>query len=559
MRSTTVTHRSRDRQSRGVPKHIALCYRAGAMTEGVTLKSPGKPLNLADRFVDENIRAGRGNKTAIIVDHPERGVSKYTYREVAALAARYGRELRARGLGMEDRVFIVLEDGIEWVASFFGAQKIGCTCMFLNPTVNEEELAFYMEDSRARGVITRRDIARRLPSNRPYLRVVMEVDDEATQKSIAAQPDDLAPAPTLEEDFAIWLWSSGSTGAPKAAVHRAYDFVYNTDRYARHVLKMTDADVTLSVPKLFFGYATGSNLLFPFFFGGCAVLYPDKPAPDRLFDLIERHKATVLVNVPTMIAQMVSSYETKKRDVASLRCVTSAGEALPPELYRRWKNNVGAEILDGIGSAEMFHVFISARFGEVVPGSLGTLVEGYDAKIVDQDGRVCGPNEVGTLWVHGDSAAAFYWQRHEKSRDVLQGRWSVTGDQFVRDEKGLFWYRGRADDLLKVGGRWVSPQEIEDALTTHPAIAEAGAAPFVTGGLVKPMAFVILRPGFAASGALSKEITDHVLAKLERFKAPRFIEFVDRLPRGDRDKLARKELKAMAEAAAAKRTHAKED
>jgi benzoate-CoA ligase len=294
--------------------------------------------------------------------------------------------------------------------------------------------------------------------------------------------------------------------------------------------------------------------MFPFFFGGACVLFPDKPTPERLFAMVARHKPTMLINVPTMIAQMATDFEraATKPDISSLRLLTSAGEALPPELYRRWKDATGVEVLDGIGSAEMFHVFISARLGKVVPGSLGTIVPGYDAKIVDQDGRTCADGEVGTLWVHGDSAAAFYWQRHEKSRDVLQARWVVTGDQFVRDEKGLFWYRGRADDLMKVAGRWLSPQELEDALTTHEAVAEAGAAPFMSEGLVKPMAFVILRPGFAPSEELARSIQDFVAKKTAPYKAPRFVEFVQKLPRGDRDKLARKELKQMAEAAATK-------
>lgn len=518
---------------------------------------PGRRLNLADPFLRANLAAGRADALALVVDHPSRGVSRHTYSELVALANQYGHELAARGLGLEDRVFIILEDGLEWVAGFFGALSIGCTVMFLNPITPADELAFYLEDSRARGVITSAAVAARLPEARPFLRAVLVVDDAPTQAAIAERPTELELAPTLEEDFAIWLYSSGSTGAPKAAVHRAYDFVYNTERYAKDVLQMTAADVTVSVPKLFFGYATGSNLLFTFYFGGTAVLFPDKPTPERLLGLIERHRATISVNVPTMIAQMASAYEEAKAagkapDLSSLRLLTSAGEALPPELYRRWKEATGVEILDGIGSAEMFHVFISARLGEVVPGSLGTLVPGYGAKIVDQDGSLCGPGEVGTLWVRGDSAAAFYWQRHEKSRDVLRGRWVVTGDQFVQDERGHFFYRGRADDLMKVGGRWVAPQEIEDALTRHPAVAEAGVAPFSRDGLVKPMAFVILRAGHTPSPELAARLTSHVAEALEPFKAPRFVEFVSELPRGDRDKLARKELAAQAALAAAR-------
>lgn len=516
---------------------------------------PGQPLNLTDRFLLENLRARRGDKIAVIVDHPERGVSKHTYDEVAQKSAQVGHELVARGLGMEDRVFIVLEDGFEWVTAFFGAMQIGCTVMFLNPSVSPEEIAFYLEDSRAKGMITTKAIAATLPKARPYLRTVLEVDDAATIAQLAERPITLETAPTLEEDFAIWLYSSGSTGAPKAAVHRAYDFVYNTERYAKDVLKFSDKDVTLSVPKLFFGYATGTNLLFPFYFGGTAVLFPDKPTPERLFSLIEKHGATVLVNVPTMIAQMAAHWDgsNPKPKVSSLRVVTSAGEALPVDLYHRWKAGPGVEILDGIGSAEMFHVFISARFGEVVPGSLGTIVEGYEAKIIDGDGNECGPGDVGTLWVGGGSAAAFYWQRHEKSREVLRGGWVVTGDQFVRDRKGHFYYRGRADDLMKVAGRWVAPQEIENTLTQHDAVLEAGVAPFTAGGLVKPMAFVILKERMVGTEALEKQLSDHVAAALAPFKAPRFVEIVTELPRGDRDKLSRGLLKRMAAEAAKKR------
>lgn len=521
----------------------------------IALQSPAKPLNLATHFLERNLVEGRGEKIALIVDHPERGVTRYTYRQLSEEAARFGHELSARGIGLEDRVFLVLEDGLEWVAAFFGALKIGATVMFLNPQVSAEELTFYLADSRARGVVTTRAVAARLPHHRPHVKAVLVVDDEPTAAALRARPTKLEAAATTEEDFAIWLYSSGSTGAPKAAVHRAYDFVYNTDRYPKEVLAMSASDVTLSVPKLFFGYATGSNLLFTFNWGGTTVLFPDKPTPERLFQLAADHRATILVSVPTMIAQMAEHYEraTTKPDVRSLRVVTSAGEALPPELYQRWKKNVGVEILDGIGSAEMFHIFISARFGKVVPGSLGTLVEGYEAKIIDADGRLCGPGEAGTLWIGGGSAAAFYWQRHEKSREVLQGGWVVSSDQFARDAQGYFWYRGRADDLMKVGGRWLAPQEIEDVLTRHPAVAEAGAAPFTQDGLVKPMAFVVLREGHAPDEGLAKALADHVARGLEGFKAPRFVEFVATLPRSDRDKLARGELKKLAAAAAVRR------
>ncbi|MBI4818630.1 MAG: benzoate-CoA ligase family protein [Deltaproteobacteria bacterium] len=516
------------------------------------LVSPARPMNLTEVYLLRRLSEGRGERTALIVDDPVAGVSSFTYAQVAAEASRYGHELRAHGLGLEDRIFIILEDGLPWVAAFFGALAIGATVMFLNPASTSDELSFYLADSRAKAVITSRAVAPKIPAERPHLRSVVVVDDASTRAALDRHPSELELAPTTEEDFAIWLYSSGSTGAPKAAVHRALDFVYNTERYPREVLGQNENDVTVSVPKLFFGYATGSNLLFTFYYGGKVVLFPDKPRPDRLFELVERHGATILVNVPTMIAQMADLFEKidPKPNLSTLRIVTSAGEALPPELYERWRRGPGPEILDGIGSAEMFHVFISARPGEVVKGSLGTLVSGYEARIVRPDGTDADVGEVGSLWISGDSAAAFYWQRAETSRDTLRGRTVATKDQFVRDANGHFWYRGRADDLMKIGGRWLAPQEIEDALTRHPAVSEAGAAAFTHDGLQKPMAFVVLRRGEEVSTELLRE---HVAKLTEPYKAPRFIEIVQTLPRGDRDKLDRKALKEHAEAAAKKR------
>ncbi|MGF1509268.1 MAG: benzoate-CoA ligase family protein [Myxococcota bacterium] len=509
--------------------------------ENNRLKIPGKPLNLADRFLDHNLRAGRGQKVAVVEDGPD-GVHRYTYQEVSERANRYGRVFQTLGLRLEDRILLVLPDGIDWVAAFFGALKAGCTAVFVSPQVSAEELAFYLRDSRARSVVLNEEGTKKLVDPDGSQTVPCNVEDPAFRAMLNEMPSTLEAAPTLEEDFAIWLYSSGSTGSPKAAVHRAHDFVYNTERYARNVLRLSDEDVTVSVPKLFFGYATGANLLFPFYFGGTTVLFPDRPHPDRLFELVERHRASVLINVPTMIARMVEAHEAEPRDISSLRILTSAGEALPPELYRRWIRATGVEILDGIGSAEMFHVFISARAGEVVPGSLGTLVDGYEARIVGPNGEDLPDGEVGSLWVRGGSAAAFYWQRMHRSREVLRGEWVVTGDLFRRRSDGHFFYQGRADDLMKVSGQWVSPQEIEDALTRHPAVAEAGVARWESEGLTKPIAFVVVRSGVAAEDVLASTLQDHVADTLVPFKAPRRVFFVGALPRGDRDKLDRAAL-----------------
>lgn len=516
---------------------------------------PGERMNLCDVFLDRNLREGRAERVALIVDHPEHGVRRVSYAELAAEASRFGHLLAERGVGMEDRVLIVLEDGLDWAAAFFGALKIGATCAFVNPALSDVELGFYLEDTRARAIVAARSEMERLPSETPFLKARVTVDDPMDRGELDGCPTTLGPAPTMESDLAIWLYTSGSTGAPKAAVHRAKDFVFNTERYAKGVLQMSEADITLSVPKLFFGYATGSNLLFPLYFGGAAVLFPDKPTPERLIELTERHRATVLVNVPTMIARMATTLGERSPapDLSSLRLLTSAGEALPPELYRRWHEATGVEILDGIGSAEMFHVFISARLGEVEPGSLGTLVEGYDARIVGPDGQEVPEGETGLLHIGGPSSAAFYFNRSEESRAVLQGHWVRTQDLMRRDARGYYWYQGRAGDTLKVAGRWFQPQEVEACLTEADEVAEAGVSAYAHEGLTKPMAFVVLAPGVERSAELEASLRERVATQLAPFKAPRFIEVLEQLPRGDRDKLDRPALAKLAEARAAER------
>jgi benzoate-CoA ligase family protein len=348
---------------------------------------------------------------------------------------------------------------------------------------------------------------------------------------------------THRDDPSVWLFTSGSTGKPKGAVHLHHDFPYHTSCYARPVLRMDERDVCLAAPKLFFGYATGTNLMFPFSVGARAVLFRDRATPERLLELAERHGATVLTSVPTMINKMCASEGATRAQLAKMRVCISAGEALPEELYRRWKERFGVEILDGIGSAELFHIYISNRFGEVKPGSLGKLVPGYEARVVRDDGGDAGDGEIGTLWVKGDSAALCYWQAHEKSKQVLRGDWVVSGDLFSRDAAGYFYYAGRADDLLKVGGIFVSPLEVEARLLEHPAVHETAVVGFEDAdGLVKPLAYVVPAAGRAASPELAAELIEHARAGLAHYKAPRRVEFVAALPRSDRGKVLRREL-----------------
>jgi benzoate-CoA ligase family protein len=345
-----------------------------------------------------------------------------------------------------------------------------------------------------------------------------------------------------KDDPSVWLFTSGSTGKPKGAVHLHHDFAYNTECYAKPVLKMRADDVALGVPKLFFGYATGSDLMFPFAVGATAVLFRERATPEKVLELCARHKVTVLTSVPTMINKMVQA-AGGKRSLAPLRAVISAGEALPAELYHRWMETFGVEILDGIGSAELFHIYITNRPGEAKPGSLGRIVPGYEAKVVGADGNVVPDGEIGTLWVKGDSAAICYWQAHEKSKEVLRGDWVVSGDLFRRDGDGYFYYAGRADDMLKVGGIWVSPLEVESCLLRHPNVLEAAVVGYEDDdGLVKSLAFVVLK-GAAASDELARRIIEHAKSELVHYKAPRRVEFVAALPRSDRGKILRRELR----------------
>jgi benzoate-CoA ligase family protein len=306
------------------------------------------------------------------------------------------------------------------------------------------------------------------------------------------------------------------------------------------------SDLTVSVPKLFFGYATGTNLLFPFAVGGATALFSERSTAERLFEVIRRYKPTILTTVPTMINSMVNFPGATREDLTSLRFCYSAGEALPVELYERWMESFGVDICDGIGSAEMFHIYISNRPGDIKPGSLGRLVEGYESSIVNVNGNPVEVGEVGTLRIKGDSAALCYWNAHEKSKQTFAGDWCTTGDQFHVDSEGYYWYHGRTDEMLKVSGVYVAPSEIENCLLAHSAILECAVVGHEFDGLVKPKAFVVLREGFAASQDLAEDIKAFVKSNLAVYKYPRWIEFVQTLPKNDRGKIDRRKLKESA-------------
>jgi benzoate-CoA ligase len=503
--------------------------------------------NMAEYFLDHNLAVGRGRKICLRF-----GDERITYDEMARQANQAGNLLRELGAGIEDRVLFVLPDTPEFAAAWFGAAKIGAVIAMVNPLLPAEEYAYYLDYTRARVAIFHDSVIEKLQpvlAGARYLKNALVVGQESYgyphYNQLAPQmSDELKTAETHCDDPAIWLFTSGSTGKPKAAVHLQHDLPYNTECYAKQVLQLREDDVTLSVPKLFFGYATGTNLLFPFAVGAETALFEERSTPEKIFEMIARHRPTVLTSVPTMINAMLNLPEAGAHDLSSLRVCISAGEALPPELYRRWKETFGVEILDGVGSAEMFHIYISNRFEDVRLGCLGRLVPGYEAQIVGPDGRELPPGEMGTLRIKGDSAALCYWQAHEKSKETFAGDWCTTSDQFTRDADGYFWYGGRTDEMLKVSGMYVSPTEIENCLLEHEAVRECAVVGFRDeDGLTKTKAFIVLHQISGACAELTHTLQEFVKSRLALHKYPRRIVFVDDLPKNDRGKVDRKSLR----------------
>ena len=513
-------------------------------------QSPSFPerFNMADYFLDARVREGKGVRTAVRV-----GDRSWTYAQVQARANRASHALRGRGIDLEDRALLLLPDGIEFVEAWFGILKAGAVFCMGNPLVTVDDMDYLLGYTRARAIVAHVSTLDRLGTvidKHPRCRARLLVGGggesgwEDWERALGVASEETDNADTSKDDIAGWLFTSGTTGRPKGAVHFHHDFPFNTECYAKGVLAIHDDDVFVSVSRLFFGYATGTNLMFPFSVGGTAVLFPDKPTPEKLFEEIKKHRVTVLTNVPAMIGQMLDSPLATDADMSSVRACLSAGEALPPELLRRWQARwPKAEVLDGIGSAEMFHIYITNRPGDVKPGSLGRIVAGYEAKIMGPEERELGPGEIGRLWIKGDSAALCYWGDHEKSKETLRGDWVVSADLFQRDSDGYFYYCGRADDMLKVRGMFVSPLEVEDCLLKHEAVGECAVVGANDGdGLVVPKAFVVVREGYERDDGLVRGLQDHVRAHLAHYKYPRMVEFIQALPRNDRGKVIRREL-----------------
>ncbi len=496
-------------------------------------------LNIAHAFLEARLEEGQGDRTALITPH-----GPMTYREIDALASQMAHGLAAGGVCPEQRVAISLAVCCEFPIALFGALKLGAVPVMLNPSFSEADLAPLCAYIRPRAIVTTGANVERFRAvleDAPFASSLLEFERTGSEET-QSELDSTWPAyPTHPDDPALWLFSGGTTGTPKAVVQTHRSFLNTTKLYGGGVIGYREDDITISVPKLYFGYATGSNLFFPFAAGASSVLFPEPPTPELLFELIAKHKPTILINVPTMIHKMLAHPGAKHADLSSLRVCTSAGEALPPELYARWKETFGVELLDGLGTAEMWHIFISNAPGAVKPGTLGRVVPGFEVRVCDEEGNELPRGETGYLWVRGGSRALGYWQNAEKTASAFRGEWYVSGDMISMDDDGYVRYCGRGDELLKVSGKWLAPQEIEGCLLEHPSVAEAAVVGVTdANGLVKPRAYVVAKE---AREGLDEELKAFVRERLDAYKHPREVRFVDALPRTHLGKVDRGKLR----------------
>jgi benzoate-CoA ligase family protein len=504
-------------------------------------------LNIAEYYLDRNLALGRGENTAIYYK-----ATTYSYAQVAALSNKVGNMLKQLGVEPEDRVLLAINDSPEFVISWYGIIKIGAVATDVYTFLHPDDYTYFLDYTRAKVVIvdeSTRPLMEKAVNQSRHLKHVLVIGDNVKSDRcfhtlLASASDALAIEPTHPDDVCFWKFTSGSTGKPKAVplTHRNSFFNYQT--FGKQILGLQEDDIVLSVPKLFFGYARDISMLYAFAEGASTVLFPDRSRPERIVEHIKIYRPTVLVNVPTMINAMIRLPDLQKKDFSSVRFCTSAGEALPEAVHDQWMDKVGVEILDCIGSCELCHVYISNRKDNVRPGSVGQLVPGYEAKIVDDAGAVLPLGQEGILWVKGESRGLCYWQAFKKTCDTFKGEWVNTGDLFTCDDEGFYWFVGRSGDVLKVGGIFVSPVQIENCLLSHPKVKEAAVIGSNDAqGLIKPKAFVTVQRGVTVTAELGGELQQHVKQHLAPYKYPRWVVFLDELPKDNNGKISKKMLK----------------
>lgn len=511
------------------------------------------PYNAAVRFIDENIENGFEDKAAIYFEDKE-----YSYLEVRKQVNQFANALSNARVEHENRVILLLKDSPEFVFSFFGSIKNGAVPIPLNTLGTAKDYAYYLNNSRAKVLVVHDDLWEQIKHHRSefaYLKHVIIVSDHAEtvdkdvieySEFVKDKSDKLKAFHSTADDQAFWLYTSGSTGKPKGVMHLQKSMEYSLDNFAKKILRMTKDDVTLSASKLFFAYGLGNGMYFPLGMGASTILLRDKPTPELIFEAIEKYKPTIFFGVPTLYGSMLDYADRsgKDYDLSSIRVCVSAGENLPSNFVLKWKEKYNLNILDGIGSTEALHIYLSNTTKDLKPGSTGRVVPGYEAKIVNELFESVGDNEVGELVLKGGSLTSGFWSNSGENKRKLHGEWIRTGDQYYRDEDGFYWYYGRTDDMMKVGGIWVSPIEIESVLIEHSDVLEVAVIGSESQkGLMKPKAYVVLKEGTIGDGNKESELTDFVKRKLAKHKFPREIIFMDSLPKTTSGKIQRFKLK----------------
>ena len=507
--------------------------------------------NAAEDLIERNLVAGRASKVAYIDDK-----GRYTFGELAQRVNRFANALAALEIRQEERVFLCLLDTIDFPTCFLGAIKAGAVPVAANTLLTTRDYDYMLRDSRARLLVVSAALWPTLApivATIPTLKRIVFADGEAGEHSslahlLAAAATEHQTATTTSDDPCFWLYSSGSTGAPKGTVHIQSSLILTAELYARPVLGIHEDDIVFSAAKLFFAYGLGNGLTFPLAVGATTVLMAERPTPAAVFQRLVTHKASIFYGVPTLFAALLADPDAPTRDQLALRRCTSAGEALPEEIGKRWTQRFGVDILDGIGSTEMLHIFLSNRPHDVRYGTTGKAVPGYELRIVDDDGRAVARGNVGELQIKGPTAAAMYWNNRARTRATFQGEWTRSGDKYTENAEGYFVYAGRSDDMLKVSGIYVSPIEVESALISHTAVLEAAVIGREDDDkLVKPAAYVVLKPGQAKSDALAEDLKQFVKSQLAPYKYPRWVLFVDELPKTATGKIQRFKLRAAAQ------------
>jgi 4-hydroxybenzoate-CoA ligase len=503
--------------------------------------------NAVTWLLDRNVEAGRGDKLAYTDT-----VSELTYRALQQQSCRVANMLRRLGVRREERVAMIMLDTVDFPAVFLGAMRAGIVPVPLNTLLTTDQYAYVLADCRARVLFVSQalyPVVKDIVGRMPDLDCVVVCGANASghkllTDELAGESDRFATVATHEDEPAFWLYSSGSTGMPKGVRHVHANLAATAETYASQVLGIREDDVCLSAAKLFFAYGLGNALTFPLSVGATTVLNAERPTPATMFKLLNRYNPTIFYGVPTLFAAMLNDDTTKdERAGTRLRICTSAGEGLPESVGNAWRARFGVDILDGVGSTELLHIFLSNAPGDIKYGCSGRPVPGYQVRLVNEAGQDVADGEIGEMVVHAPSAGDGYWNQRHKSRATFEGYWTRTGDKYIRDTDGRYTICGRSDDMFKVSGIWVSPFEVESALITHPSVAEAAVVPEADAeGLLKPKAFVVLRPA-ADKLDLHEALKEHVKQKIGPWKYPRWIEVVDSLPKTATGKIQRFKLR----------------